>query len=391
MNSSRRIVPHRELLAKTPIGVAVALWFRKPLIRKLTDQEGYADVRELTPGELRDRTFWNGEGAPVILIMDSYFVENQLGGYKTIAGETGKALDLAFPDHEDSWPWCLIVGETESPTLLVRDSRGALRAVQSRYMAGIDLDEIAHFVGQRAVQQTQLVTLLDELMATQGEMVLRLARAIEARDATTGSHVRRLQDYVQLLAEKSGLVPQKELNLLAQAAALHDIGKLAIPDDILLKPGKLDDDERVTMDGHAEAGAEILAYREGEHLVDGERLPLLERSCTVACSHHEKWNGTGYPLGLRGSQIPLWGRIVAIVDVFDAMVSDRPYKNGMDFDKVMNLIQAWGSEGKDGGHFDPDLTKIFVAAREEVREIYNRFKAENLSPEASRCRKQERG
>lgn len=150
---------------------------------------------------------------------------------------------------------------------------------------------------------------------------------------------------------------------LKMAATMHDLGKIAIPDSILLKPGKLDDNEYDEMKKHAEIGGEILS---------NSKSPLIALARTIAMTHHEKWDGTGYPNGLSGEEIPLEGRISAIADVFDALTSVRPYKKAWAIEDALAFI-----EEQAGKHFDPNLVPLFIQQLPKILEIKQRFKEHN--------------
>ncbi len=197
-----------------------------------------------------------------------------------------------------------------------------------------------------------------ELMTTRQQIIRRLGRAAEFKDNETGNHVLRMSHYARLIAEQYGL-GLEATSILFNTAPMHDIGKIGIPDAILLKPGKLDAEEWKIMYQHPIMGAEII----GKHDND-----LLETARIIALTHHEKWDGSGYPQGLKGECIPLEGRIVAIADVFDALVSERPYKKPVPLDEALAYM-----EGQAGIHFDPALMQAFKAALPEIlriREIY---------------------
>ncbi len=183
------------------------------------------------------------------------------------------------------------------------------------------------------------------LRATELEIVQRLGRAVESRDPETGDHIGRIAAVSHRLALAAGLSPD-EAELLRRASAMHDVGKISIPDRILGKPGPLTMDERRIMERHAEVGADLLA---------GSRSDLVQLGEVVARTHHERWDGTGYPAGLAGEEIPLAGRICAICDVFDALMSTRPYKPPWTFDSALDEIRE-----QRGRHFDPRLVDLFL-------------------------------
>lgn len=184
-----------------------------------------------------------------------------------------------------------------------------------------------------------------ELHDTQMEMVSRLVRAVEFRDKVTGNHVYRIGKFAELFGELLGL-PHETCFRLNQAATVHDIGKIGISDEILQKKGPLTPEEWTIMKNHTVKGGEILANSTLEALQIGEQ---------VARSHHERWDGHGYPYGLKGDEIPLYGRIVAVCDVFDALMSRRPYKDPFSLDKTLELIRNGA-----GTHFDPALIVMFM-------------------------------
>jgi len=200
-----------------------------------------------------------------------------------------------------------------------------------------------------------------ELNETRSEIIRCLGRAAEFKDNETGMHVIRMSWFSRFLAEQIGKSEQW-CDLLYNAAPMHDIGKIGIPDRVLLKPGKLDNEEWDIMQKHVEYGAEIL----GEH-----SSPLLQLAKEVAVYHHEKWNGKGYPNGVSGKDIPISARIVAIADVYDALTSERPYKKAWTEERAIALL-----EEEAGTHFDPSLVAEFVKCLPKVREIQAQYRDE---------------
>lgn len=197
---------------------------------------------------------------------------------------------------------------------------------------------------QNQVLEKKVAARTHELEDTRQEAIHRLGRAAEYRDNETGMHVIRMSRLSQKLAEEIGL-PEPECQLILQASPMHDVGKIGVPDEILLKPGKLDEKEWKIMKKHPEIGAEILS---------GSHSTVMQMAETIALTHQERWDGSGYPRGLKGEEIPLAGRIVAICDVFDALTSKRYYKEAFSVEKSMQIIE----EGK-GKDFEPRLVDAF--------------------------------
>ena len=201
---------------------------------------------------------------------------------------------------------------------------------------------------------------LSELEIAQAETVRRLSMAVEFRDEDTGAHIERIGRFSTLLSEQIGMDEEFSARMV-HAAPLHDVGKVAIPDAILLKPGRLTSEERAIVETHAE---------EGHRLLKGSSSAILDLAATIALSHHEKWDGSGYPRGLKGETIPIEGRIVAIADVFDALTSDRVYRKAYPVEEAVAMMR-----GERGLHFDPVLLDAFLEvlagsgpdAREQVR------------------------
>jgi putative two-component system response regulator len=186
---------------------------------------------------------------------------------------------------------------------------------------------------------------IEDLRASRQETVERLARAIEMRDRETGRHVRRMADVASLLGFKLGLDPGRVI-LLRTAAPMHDVGKIATPDGVLRKQGALTPNERKLMQEHTRVGYEILAGSESE---------LLKMAAEIALTHHEWFDGSGYPRGLGGEEIPIEGRIVAVADVFDALLSDRSYREAMSVEETTGLIAS-----ERGSHFDPAVVDALL-------------------------------
>jgi HD-GYP domain-containing protein (c-di-GMP phosphodiesterase class II) len=191
----------------------------------------------------------------------------------------------------------------------------------------------------------ELTRAFSELEIAQAETVRRLSMAVEFRDEDTGAHIERIGRFSTLLAEHVGM-DQDFCATLTHAAPLHDVGKVAIPDAILLKPGALTAEERAIVETHAE---------EGHRLLRGSSSSILDLAATIALSHHEKWDGTGYPRGVKGETIPIEGRIVAVADVFDALTSDRVYRRAFTVEEAVEMMLE-----QRGRHFDPVLLDAFM-------------------------------
>ena len=199
---------------------------------------------------------------------------------------------------------------------------------------------------------------IDELRESRLQIIQRLGLAAEYKDNETGLHVIRMSHYSRTLALAAGWTPTSAEELLT-AAPMHDIGKIGIPDQIMLKPGPLTPEEWVTMKRHPLIGAEII----GEH-----PSSLLRMARQIALTHHEKWDGSGYPYGLKGEDIPIEGRIVAVADVFDALTTERPYKKAWTVEAAVDVLH------KDAGrHFDPDIVALFDEVMPRILEIKERW------------------
>lgn len=211
----------------------------------------------------------------------------------------------------------------------------------------------------------QLQLALEEIKELSLEIIFRLAKAAEYRDEHTGYHIQRICHYSIAIGAHIGL-SNEALDVLKYASALHDIGKLGIPDSILLKPGPLTPEEWKVMKLHTKIGAEILR---------GSKIKYLKAAEKIALYHHERWDGTGYPEGLKGEKIPLFARITAIADVFDALTTDRPYRKAMAVEEAFEII----AKGR-GSHFDPLIVDAFFEIKEEILTIRELFKDENETP-----------
>lgn len=233
------------------------------------------------------------------------------------------------------------------------DFMGAFSAAFN-YMAEQLRDAFDTIEEQNRTLEEKVRERTKELNASRLEIVRRLARAAEFRDTDTGLHITRMSLYSATLGRAAGL-GETECDLLLNAAALHDVGKIGIPDQVLLKPGPFDARERAIIQEHPAIGGEILSLSQSE---------LVQWAEMIARTHHEKWDGSGYPLGLKGEEIPLVGRIVSICDVFDALTTRRPYKKPWTVEEAVAELE----KGK-GTSFDPDLVDLFREILPHVLEI----------------------
>jgi CHASE2 domain-containing sensor protein len=273
---------------------------------------------------LRFRTLVAALAAP--LAGAAYLVAAQL------AFESGAVIPVAAP--------LLALAVSAVSTVAVSH---ALESVERRHVA--ELNELL---------EEEIRARTSELRATELEVIQRLGQAVESRDEQTGDHIGRMSALCHRLALAAGMDPDAA-ELLRHASAMHDLGKIAIPDSILRKPGKLSAEEWEIMKQHTTIGGDLLA---------GSRLPLVQMAEVIARTHHERWDGSGYPAGLVGEEIPLAGRICAVGDVFDALISDRPYKAAWSIEDTLAEIDR-----QRGRHFDPELVDLLLAmAPDLIRE-----------------------
>ncbi len=268
-----------------------------------------------------------------------------------------------------SWRWapCAVLVPAAGAGAVF--AAGPLEAVVCVLVLGLAAGATGWFAGEHhrealrreiGNRSTELRRALSELEIAQAETVRRLSMAVEFRDEDTGAHIERIGRFSTLLSEQIGM-EEEFCARMVHAAPLHDVGKVAIPDAILLKPGKLTVEERAIVETHAE---------EGHRLLKGSSSAILDLAATIALSHHEKWDGSGYPRGVKGEAIPIEGRIVAIADVFDALTSDRVYRKAFAVEEAVAMMRS-----ERGKHFDPVLLDAFLEvlgssgpdAREHVR------------------------
>ena len=240
---------------------------------------------------------------------------------------------------------------------------------------GDEIENLYHSVTKTTEDMVKTIESVEHqsevIRKLQNGLILVLADMVESRDKCTGDHVRKTAAYTGIIMRqlrREGIytdqLTDEFIDDVVSSAPLHDIGKIQVSDTILNKPGKLTDDEFEIMKTHTTAGAEVIAH--AMNMVSEENSGYLKEAKNLAQYHHEKWNGMGYPRGLKGEEIPLSARVMAVADVFDALVSRRSYKDGFPFEKAMAIIQ----EGS-GNHFDPQVAAAFMHASDEVREVMN--------------------
>lgn len=204
--------------------------------------------------------------------------------------------------------------------------------------------------------------LFGNLQNAYAESLECLATAAEYKDPETGNHIRRIGEYARVIAAELGWSRQRQ-EMILLAGPLHDVGKIGTPDAVLLKPGRLSPDEVIIMKQHAEIGERILSR---------SNFPVMMVAARIAGGHHERWDGGGYPRGLAGNEIPIEARITSVVDVYDALRSERPYKPGFDQEKTLSIMLD-GDGRTDPAHFDPELLEIFRIKAGEFAEIFARM------------------
>lgn len=264
-----------------------------------------------------------------------------------------------------------------SPPVVLARVRNHMKLAQATRMLRDRNEGLEQVVAERTReilrQSEELMRRERQLIASQSATIMAFCSLAEARDNETGNHIRRTQHYVHALAERlsghprfAGELHGDAIRLLFKSAPLHDVGKVAIPDAVLLKPGALSADEWVVMRRHCEFGREAIAMAENEMSLGGDSF--LRYAMEIAYSHHERWDGSGYPLGLAGEEIPMSARLMAVADVYDALISKRVYKPPFPHEEAVALI----AQGR-GTHFDPDVADAMVEMADVFREIAQRF------------------
>jgi response regulator RpfG family c-di-GMP phosphodiesterase len=229
-------------------------------------------------------------------------------------------------------------------------------SLQQKKSQALEASQKAKVAFEQESKRNMMLTRV--VVDTQKEILFSMGEIIESRSRETANHIRRVAEYSTLMSKLCGQSEREQQHIL-HASPMHDAGKIAIPDSILNKPGKLTDEEFTVMKSHAQIGYEMLS---------GSQLEIMQLAAIIACQHHEKWNGKGYPQGLKGEGIHTFGRIVALADVFDALGSDRCYKKAWPLEKILELLQT-----ERGAHFDPVLIDLFFKNMDGFLAIRERF------------------
>jgi putative two-component system response regulator len=321
------------------------------LLRRILDSGGYREVTGVTDAREVERIF--DELKPDLVLLDLHMP--YMGGMEVLEALTAKIspgeflpiVILTADANREPRQACLAKGAKDflikpfdAPEVLVR-----IRNLLETRLLHLELR------GYNETLEAQVRLRTWELEQARNDVIERLAVAAEYRDDATGGHIQRVGKLSADLAAAMGL-PEREVELIAVAAPLHDVGKIGVSDQILLKPARLTPMEFELVKVHPRIGAQILS---------GEQFPLLAMAARIALTHHERWDGTGYPDGLAGEAIPFEGRIVGVADVFDALVSERPYKRAWSVDEAVTEIMA-----QRGRQFDPNVVDAFLTIAGET-------------------------
>ncbi len=329
------------------------------LIEKMLDIDGYINVISTTDPTQVESLYMEQNSDLILLDLNMPVMD----GYQVLA-----KIREVDPDYP---PIIVLTAQSD------RESRIKALDLGARDFLAKPFDRVELMTRIRNMLEVRIMTtamknqnkILDgmvkertkELNHTRLEVIRRLGRAAEYRDDMTGYHIIRMSRYSQLLALAAGM-GEKEAEVLLNASPMHDIGKIGIPDNVLLKPGKLDLEEWKIMQTHVDIGVEILS---------GSNSALMDMAAEVAQNHHEKWDGSGYPCALTGENIPLTGRVVAVADVFDALTTERPYKKAWPIEEAIEFLKD-----QSGKHFDPRLVELFLEILPDILAVREQYSEE---------------
>jgi len=326
------------------------------LIEKMLDIDGYMNVISTTDPTQVEAIYMEQNSDLVLLDLNMPVMD----GYQVLA-----RIREVDPDYP---PIIVLTAQSD------RESRIKALDLGARDFLAKPFDRVELMTRIRNMLEVKIMTkamknqniILDgmvkertqELNDTRLEVIRRLGRAAEYRDDMTGFHIIRMSRYSQSLAVAAGM-SEAEAEVVLNASPMHDIGKIGIPDRVLLKPGKLDAEEWKIMQTHVDIGVEILS---------GSDSVLMNMAAEIAQNHHEKWDGSGYPRALTGEEIPLTGRVVAVADVFDALTTERPYKDAWPIEKAVEFLKE-----QSGKHFDPKLVELFIGILPDILQIRQQY------------------
>jgi len=326
------------------------------LIEKMLDIDGYINVISTTDPTQVEAIYMEQNSDLVLLDLNMPVMD----GYQVLA-----RIREVDPDYP---PIIVLTAQSD------RESRIKALDLGARDFLAKPFDRVELMTRIRNMLEVKIMTkamknqniILDgmvkertqELNDTRLEVIRRLGRAAEYRDDMTGFHIIRMSRYSQSLAVAAGM-SEAEAEVVLNASPMHDIGKIGIPDRVLLKPGKLDAEEWKIMQTHVDIGVEILS---------GSDSVLMNMAAEIAQNHHEKWDGSGYPRALTAEEIPLTGRVVAVADVFDALTTERPYKDAWPIEKAVEFLKE-----QSGKHFDPKLVELFIGILPDILQIRQQY------------------
>ncbi|WP_320171581.1 HD domain-containing phosphohydrolase [Maridesulfovibrio sp.] len=287
---------------------------------------------------------------PIIVVSGAGLIQDAINAVRLGAWDfvTKPIVDLSILEH--------VLGQGLERARLIKENRRYKEHLEAEVEKRTE--DLRREVKVRRETQDALMAIQDEVIETQKEIILTLGEVVENRSNETANHVRRVAELSYILALRNGM-SDEEAQLLRLASPMHDVGKIGIPDTILNKPGKLTPEERKIIESHTTIGHEILKHSD---------RPIIKAAAIVAYEHHERWDGLGYPRGISGEDVHVYGRITAIADVFDALGSERVYKKAWDIERIKEYFME--SKGK---QFDPFLTDLFFGDIDEILNLRREF------------------